>query len=593
MKSASGRWILSFNGEIYNFESIRRELEKSVGAIGWRGHSDTEVLLAAIDAWGIAGALTRSVGMFAFALWDRQACELHLVRDRMGEKPLYYGWAGSSLVFGSELKALRAHPQWRGEVDRDSLSLFFRHNYIPSPYSIYKNVRKVPPGAWLTVSLDDVHQAQLPEPRPYWSLLGVARSAKANPFAGTEQEAITEAERLCLSAVRQQTVSDVPVGAFLSGGIDSSTIVTFMQAQSSQPVRTFTVGFEDDDYDEAAYARAIAERLGTVHTELRLHEHQALRSVPDLALIYDEPFSDSSQLPTYLVSKLARNSVTVSLSGDGGDELFGGYNRYFLGRTLHRRLLTLPQWVRRDISRMVQSCSPPLLNFILRPLSAIIPDFRVAQPSDKAYKAAEVLALDTDASVYRRLVSHWDDPESLVRGAREPPTTLDSLLEQQDIAATFEQWMMTSDMATYLPDDILVKLDRAAMAASLETRVPFLQHELIEFALSLPTEMKIRGKQGKWLLRELLSRHLPKHLFQRPKMGFTVPIDSWLRGGLRDWAEALLDEGRLRREGYLNPGPITAKWREHLSGARNWQHYLWDVLMFQSWLEEQSKPIER
>ncbi|MCI0356501.1 MAG: asparagine synthase (glutamine-hydrolyzing), partial [Acidobacteria bacterium] len=449
----------------------------SGAAPAWRGHSDTETLLAGFEAWGIENTLQRCVGMFALALWDRTERQLHLMRDRLGEKPLYYGWAGDALVFGSELKALRAHLSWRGEVDRDVLTLFFRHNYIPAPYSIYKGVWKLPPGTWLTVSHDDVGRRQLPAPKVYWSVLTAAARGREEPFAQGDAAALVELERISGQAIALQRISDVPLGAFLSGGVDSSAVVALMQAQSSRPVRTFTIGFAESGYNEAEYAEAVARHLGTDHTELYVSPEEAQAVIPRLPAIYDEPFSDSSQIPTFLVAQLARQHVTVSLSGDAGDELFGGYNRYFLSRDLRRRLMMwMPRAMRRRLAHAICACPPRLLNALLRPLGTVVPYFRVSQPSDKAYKAAELLALADGRALYRRLVSHWDDPASLVLGAREPATLLDELLMRSGVASTFEQWMMTTDTLTYLPDCILAKVDRAAMAVSLETRVPFLDH---------------------------------------------------------------------------------------------------------------------
>lgn len=589
MASNSGRYILVFNGEIYNHLSLRQELEALGAPLVWRGHSDTETLLAAFEVWGLERTLERCVGMFAIALWDRAERCLHLVRDRMGEKPLYYGWLGDALVFGSELKALRAHPAWQGEIDRDALTLFFRHNYIPAPHSIYKNVWKLPPATSLTITLDDVRRRGLPAAKPYWSVLTGPVRGGAAAFKGGDVEALSELERLCAEAIALQRVADVPLGAFLSGGVDSSAVVALMQAQSTRPIRTFTVGFAESGYNEADYALSVARHLKTEHTELYVTPEQAQAVIPQLPAIYDEPFSDSSQIPTFLVSKMARQHVTVSLSGDGGDELFGGYNRYFLGRDLWHKMMRIPYGVRAALARGVTALPPSMLDLVLRPLGRVIPQFNVSQPSDKAYKAMEVLALNRDTDLYRHLVSHWNDPGSLVIGGREPPTVLDQMLVRRDAGESFEQWMMTTDMQTYLPDDILVKVDRAAMAVGLETRVPFLDHRVVEFSLSLPLHMKIRDGQGKWLLREMLYKHVPKELIERPKMGFGVPIDSWLRGPLREWAEALLDEGRLLREGFLNPGPIRQKWHEHVAGTRNWQYYLWDVLMFQAWLEVEKR----
>ncbi len=585
MVSASGRWVIAFNGEIYNHADLRRAIEASGAAPAWRGHSDTETLLASFEAWGIENTLQHCVGMFALALWDRTEHRLYLTRDRLGEKPLYYGWAGDALVFGSELKALRAHPSWRGEVDREVLTLFLRHNYIPAPYSIYKGVWKLAPGTWLTVSQDDVRRRQLPAPNVYWSVLAAAARVSEEPFAQGDAAALVELERISGQAIALQRISDVPLGAFLSGGVDSSAIVALMQTQSPHRVRTFTIGFTEAGYNEAEYAKAVARHLGTDHTELYVSPEDAQAVIPRLPAIYDEPFSDSSQIPTFLVAQHARQHVTVSLSGDAGDELFGGYERYFLARDLRRKFMWMPWAMRRRLAQAVDACPPWLLNALLRPLGALVPHFRVSQPSHKAYLAAEVLAMADDAAMYRRVVSHWKDPSSLTLGAREPATLLDELLMRPGVASTFEQRMMTTDTLTYLPDDILAKLDRAAMAVSLETRVPFLDHRMVEFALSLPLSMKIRNGESKWLLRQMLYKYVPPTLIERPKMGFGIPIDCWLRGPLRDWAESLLDDARLRREGFLDPAPIRRKWEEHQSGARNWQYYLWDVLMFQAWLE--------
>lgn len=585
MVSSSARYAIVFNGEIYNHLALRKELNILDVSLDWRGQSDTETLLAGFEVWGLEKTLERCVGMFSIALWDSTERCLHLVRDRMGEKPLYYGWAGSALVFGSQLKALRAHPSWKGEIDRDALTLLFRHNYIPAPYSIYKNVWKLTPGTILTIRLQDVNEHHLPVPEPYWSVRTEAERGRAAPFVGSDAEALAELERRSNEAIRLQQLADVPLGAFLSGGIDSSVVVALMQTQNTCPIRTFTIGFSEKDYNEAEFAFAVARHLRTEHTELYVTPEQVRGVIPLLPTIYDEPFSDSSQIPTFLVSQMARRHVTVSLSGDGGDELFGGYNRYFLGRNLRRKLNQIPLGVRRAIASSVMALPPALLDALLRPLGSLIPQFKVSQPSDKAYKALEVLALARDTDVYRRLVSHWDDPENLVIGGREPPTALDQLLGRRESEETYEQWMMTTDMQTYLPDDILVKLDRASMAVSLESRVPFLDHRLVEFSLALPLHMKIRDGQGKWLLRQMLYKYVPRELIERPKTGFGIPIDSWLRGPLKEWAEELLDEARLRREGFLHPDPIRQKWNEHVAGARNWQYYLWDVLMFQAWLE--------
>lgn len=587
MLSACGRHVLAFNGEIYNHLELRIRLEQGGASPAWRGHSDTETLLACFAAWGIAETLQAAVGMFAIALWDRQQKVLTLARDRIGEKPLYYGWQGAALLFGSELKALRAHPAFLREVDRDALTLFLRHNYIPSPHSIYRGIAKLPPGHFLRVTAQDREAGSL-RPEPYWRYNDIVTAGLGDPFAGSETEAVDALEQQLMRSIGGQMLADVPLGAFLSGGIDSSTVVALMQAQSRQPVRTFTIGFDEADYNEATHAAAVARHLGTQHTELYVRPEDALAVIPELPSIYCEPFGDSSQIPTFLVSRLARQQVTVALSGDAGDELFGGYNRYLLACRLWRRLGLLPMPARRAAVAALHALPPVFWNGILGVARPVLPRrFRVGAAADKVRKLADILALPDGEAVYRRLVSHDLDPAHVVIGGAEPPT----LLTQRNAwprTDAFEHWMMALDAQTYLPDDILVKVDRAAMANSLETRVPLLDHRIVEFAWRLPLSLKIRDGQGKWILRQVLYRHVPKELVDRPKMGFGVPIDAWLRGPLREWAEALLDESRLKREGYFQPAPIRQKWREHLSGSHNWQYWLWNVLMFQAWLEADS-----
>lgn len=580
----TGRYVIVFNGEIYNHLGLRKELEQAGSAPAWRGHSDTETLLAGFAAWGVRGTVERCIGMFAFAVWDRNDHTLTLGRDRLGEKPLYYGWQGvgerACFLFGSELKAIKAHPAFSAGVDRDALCLLMRHNYIPAPYSIYRGICKLQPGSLLTVSLS----RRQPVIETYWSLTEIAVAGVRQPFGGASMQAVDELEALLTSAVRQQMVADVPLGAFLSGGVDSSTIVALMQVQSDRPVKTFTIGFGEDGYNEAVHAKAVARHLGTDHTELYVTAQQARDVIPSLPTLYCEPFADSSQIPTYLVSQLARQKVTVSLSGDAGDELFAGYNRYVMARRLWSKISRLPRGMRHLAAGGIRSISPATWNVLLKPLFAVAPgSLRHVNIGDKMHKGAGVLASDCIDELYRGLVTHWE-PDTLVLGGREPATHLrghSPPLEGLDDV----QRMMALDTLTYLPDDILVKVDRAAMGVSLEGRVPFLDHRVVEFAWRLPQTMKLHGGVGKWVLRQVLYRHVPKQLIERPKMGFGVPIDSWLRGPLKDWAEVMLDEGRLRREGYFNPGPIRAKWADHLSGKRNWQYLLWDVLMFQSWLE--------
>ncbi len=580
MFSHSGRFAITFNGEIYNHPELREQLSH----VPWRGRSDTETLLAGFDAWGIETTLKKSTGMFAFAVWDRMDRRLLLARDRMGEKPLYYGWHGDTFLFGSQPKALRAHPAFRAEIDRDALALFLRHNYIPAPYSIYRETRKLPPGTILTLSLQD----RTPEPLPYWRFKDTASYGLQNPFRGSETDAITALENLLKSAVALQMIADVPLGAFLSGGIDSSTIVALMQTQSSRPVKTFTIGFHESEYNEARKARAVAEHLKTEHTELYVTPDEAKDVIPLLPGLYDEPFADSSQIPNFLVSRLARRHVKVSLSGDGGDELFGGYKRYFTAMAIWQKVATLPALGRQVTSKMIRMIPAAAWNgmgSLLRPVVA--GERREWLLAGRAFNAADLLRVSNREELYYQLMSDWRRPADVVMGASEPPTLFNSR-EHWPKQAAFAHWMMCLDSVTYLPDEILAKVDRAAMGVSLETRVPLLDHRVVEFAWQLPLALKIRGGQGKWILRQILYKYVPKALVEGPKMGFTVPIDRWLRGPLREWAESLLDENRLKREGIFRPAPIRRKWREHLSREAEWQPHLWSILMFQSWLERQA-----
>lgn len=584
MHSPSGRFVIVFNGEIYNHNDIRERLDALPrGRIAWRGHSDTETLLVGFDCLGVEATIKMAVGMFAFALWDRETETLTLGRDRLGEKPLYFGWQGDTFLFGSELKALRAHPAFQADVDRGALSLFLRHGYIPAPYSIYEGIAKLSPGSLLTVS----RRQREPVISAYWAGVSTAESGVANPFVGSAEQAVNELEALLKNAVGRQMVADVPLGAFLSGGVDSSTIVALMQAQSSSPVKTFTIGFHEQGYNEAEHAMAVAKHLGTEHTELYVTAAQAQEVIVRLPSLYDEPFADSSQIPTFLVSQMARQHVTVSLSGDAGDELFCGYNRYQLTQKLWRKLSHVPRPVRSLLAKAVTSVSPDAWNRLADAAGVFRPHAaRVAQLGDKLHKGAGVLASETVDELYLGLVSQWQDPAAIVIGGSEPPTLLrgnvPELAGLDDV-----QRMMALDLVTYLPDDILTKVDRAAMGVSLETRVPFLDHRIVEWAWRLPQAMKLRSGQSKWILRQVLYRYVPRTLIERPKVGFGVPIDAWLRGPLRAWAESLLGESRLKEEGYLHAAMIRQKWQEHLSGRRNWQYQLWNVLMFQTWLESQ------
>lgn len=594
MLSSSGRYVLSYNGEVYNFAELRSELE--IAGAKFRGHSDTEVMLAAFEEWGIESAVRRFVGMFAFALWDRERRVLTLVRDRIGIKPLYFGWAGKTFLFGSELKALRAHKGFHAEIDRGALASFMRVGYVPAPLSIYKHVYKLSAGCVLTVGERELEAAEgfSPDPdarhaawRPvrYWSAKERVEAGCASPFKGSEAEAVEQLDGLLRNAVGLRMIADVPLGAFLSGGIDSSLVVALMQAQSNRPIRTFTVGFHEAEYNEAIHARKVAEHVGTDHTELYVSPEQARAVIPRLPAMYDEPFADSSQIPTFLVSELARRHVTVALSGDGGDELFAGYNRYFWGRRLWRYLDLVPPSIRRGLAGGITSLSPAAWANFFERFGRFLPV--VAKPGDKLHKLAALLALPDPDTMYLGMISLWKDPAEIVVQGVEPLTPVTDRANWATLQ-DFTMRMMYLDLITYLPDDILTKVDRASMAVGLEARVPLLDHRVVEFAWRLPLSFKIRQEgEGKWLLRRVLDRYVPRQLIERPKMGFGVPLDSWLRGPLREWAEELLDEQRLRREGYLHPAPIREKWAEHLSGKRNWQYPLWNVLMFQAWVERE------
>ncbi len=584
MISSSGRYVMVFNGEIYNYAEIRNELI-SIG-ISFRGTSDSEVMVEAIDAWGLSTSIKRFNGQFAFALWDRRDRLLHLVRDRVGVKPMYYGWSGKVLLFGSELKSLRAYPGFSGEIDRNALALFTRHNYIPTPYSIYQNVHKQIPGTILSFPFDQA--GFIPNPEVFWSARNAVEAGLADPFTGTETEAEEQLESLLRESVRLRMMADVPLGAFLSGGVDSSAIVALMQAESSRPVKTFTIGFHEDEYNEAEYARKVAAHLKTEHTEMMVTPQEAQAVIPKIPALYDEPFSDSSQIPTYLVSQLTRKHVTVSLSGDGGDELFAGYNRYFWGNDVWSRIGWMGSGLRGALSGSMRLLSPNTWDGIFHTLKPVLPkSLRIPSAGEKMKKMAEVVAVDSPQSLYYRLISHWKNPETLVIGGKEPLTSLTDSSNWPDIP-DLTRWMMYMDLITYLPDDILAKVDRASMGVSLEARVPYLDdHRVIEFAWRLPMSMKIKNGQGKQILRKVLYKYVPKELIERPKMGFGIPIDSWLRGPLRDWAEDLLETNRMQAEGFFNPEPIQKMWREHLAGTHNNQYYLWDILVFQEWLRAQ------
>jgi asparagine synthase (glutamine-hydrolysing) len=566
MHSACGRFCVTYNGEIYNHPALRVELEAA--GHRFRGRSDTEVLLAAIVQWGVCGALGKLVGIFAFAVWDKPNRVLTLARDAIGVKPLYYGWMSGRFLFGSELKALRADPGFDRRIDRQSLALYLRHGYVPAPRSIYAACRTLLPGSLLSVSAAD--PAARPEPTRWWSLRAAAEAGLRERFSGGSQDAVTALEQRLCEAVRLQMAADVPLGAFLSGGIDSSTVVALMQAQSTSRVRTFTIGFEEARYDEAGHARAVAQHLGTEHTEYCVTAAEARDVIPHLPQRYDEPFADASQIPTCLMCQVARQQVTVCLSGDGGDELFCGYDRYFYLQRLWRRLVWCPTTIRRTaagiLGRVAQKRTRTAAWRKLRTLS-------------------EFLSVGDGSEFYRRFNTHWREPSQLVEGL--PSAAIETPWEPLAAGGELLEQMMYLDAVGYLPDDLLVKVDRASMAVGLEVRVPVLDRSVVEFAWTLPLSWKVRGGTTKWLLRQLLERYLPRHLWERPKRGFGVPLDRWLRGPLRDWAETLLSADRLHRDGFLRPEPIQAKWREHQTGQRDWQYLLWDVLMFQAWWEAQ------
>ncbi len=584
MKSASGRFTMAYNGEIYNYKRLEAELLSQSLLPTLRGSSDTEIMLAAFEAWGIQESVQKFIGMFAIALWDHQENCLYLIRDRVGVKPMYYSWFGTTLVFGSELKALRCHPAFQAEIDRDSLAQFLQFSYVPSPHSIYKNVSKLPSGTILKINADGNCEG----PTPFWSFDQAASDGQTNRFSGSKEDAVTKLEELLTDCIGLRMIADVPLGAFLSGGVDSSLVVALMQAQSLIPVKTFSVGFQQGEYDEAVFAKEVAKHLGTDHIEHYVNDQDALDVVPLLPTMFDEPFGDPSQIPTYLVSKMARQHVTVSLSGDGGDELFGGYNRYSVARKLWRMNQKYPQKMRNILIATLKGLPPSTWESVYGLFRWAMPSrLRIKRIGERIDVLESALAAKSQMDLYERIMSHWDSPEATVIGA----SRLNPIgFEAQLFADTYEfsEAMMLTDMKTYMQEDVLAKVDRASMAVSLEAREPLLDHRLIEFALTLPPEMRTTRESSKQLLRSVLYRHVPKDLIERPKQGFAAPIGEWINGALRDWADKLLDKSLLENQGFLDPKPIQKMLKEHRSGKRNWQFALWNVLMFQAWLEENS-----
>lgn len=573
MHSHSDRYVIVYNGELYNYPTIKKQLQQK--GHQFIGRSDTEVLLTSIEEYGIEHTLHTISGMFAFALWDKKEKNLTLARDRLGEKPLYYGLINDTLVFGSELKAILAYPMMQKNISRNSVELLMRYGYIPQPNSIYDNIVKLPPGTYITLQKNKL--TLLPAPKEYWSALQVAQNGISNPLLIKDSEAIEQTDNLLNTIIKTRMISDVPIGTFLSGGVDSSLIAALMQANSENPIKTFTIGFSDKQYNEAEYAKAIAQHLGTDHTEFYVEPSDALAVIPKLATIYDEPFADSSAIPTFLVSQLTKQQVSVCLSGDGGDELFGGYNRYLLAKNLWNKMAIMPYPIRLIAKKVLLSVSPTRWNQVLQFIN-------LSMIGDKLHKFAESMTAKSPELLYQHLISQWPQPEKIILSSSKNYSQNPILLAVEEM--DFIEKMMITDSISYLPDDIMTKVDRAGMAVSLESRAPYLDHQLFEFIWQLPLHMKIRNRNNKWLLRQVLSRYIPNQFFERPKMGFGVPLAEWLRGPLRDWAETLLNKKLMEQQGFFQTKPILDKWQEHLSGKRNWQYQLWTVLMFQAWMSQ-------
>ena len=593
MMSSGGRYVMVFNGEIYNHQELRLELEKhsqfnaslndGVSEIHWRGHSDTETLLAAFEVWGIEATLKKTVGMFAIALWDRELNVLTLARDRIGEKPLYYGFQNKTFMFGSELKALKAHPDFLSEIDRDVLCLYLRHCYIPAPFSIYKGIHKLLPGTYVQLNLHSDVELPTLTPKAYWNMEDVAKMGAAYPFQGSDAEAISALDKQLRESIGLQMLADVPLGAFLSGGVDSSTVVALMQAQSDRPIKTFSIGFEEASFNEAGYAKDVAMHLGTDHTELYVSSAEAMEVIPLLGKMYDEPFADSSQIPTYLVSKMAKQHVKVSLSGDAGDELFCGYNHYKLAEKW-QKIEKIPYCVRRIAGCLINFVASHLSGYSLSLFRKTIP-FTNFLGERLRNIGNRLISIHGTNDLYLSISSQIEALEDIVIGSREAESWLKKM-GKDELFSDAKQQMMFIDSMLYLPNDILVKVDRAAMANSLETRVPFLDHRLVEFVWRLPMKMKMRNGQSKWILRQVLYKYVPRQLIDRPKAGFSIPLGEWLRGPLKEWAEAMLCDQRLDQEGYFNHSLIRKKWLDYLDGHDRHKLFIWNVLMFQVWLDE-------
>ncbi|MBR1156994.1 asparagine synthase (glutamine-hydrolyzing) [Bradyrhizobium sp. JYMT SZCCT0428] len=586
MQSNCGRFVVTFNGEIYNHLELRKDLEAAGAAAAWRGHSDTETLLCAVQHWGIKAALQRFNGMFAIAIWDAREHTLTLCRDRFGEKPLFHGWVGEDFVFASELKAFAAHPQWSGTVDRQALTAFMRFGYVPGPSTIWETVKKLDPASFTVVSHPMCRGDVFPSPQPYWSMRQHVIDGQHN--RRTDAIAlVNELERLLCQAVTRQSLSDVPIGAFLSGGIDSSAIVALMQKCASRPIKTFSVGFAEKEFSEATHARGVASYLGTDHTELVVSPSDAREVIPQLAGIYDEPFGDSSQIPTLLLATLARREVTVALSGDAGDEMFGGYNRHVWGPRLHARFARLPYVIRLALTAAIRNVAPEPANRIGNMVGDFLPSrFRFIRSGDQLAKIGRIVNAGSFNDLYRLLSSVDDDPAGAVVDGFEPASWFDLQMAGIDQELDPLDRMTLSDALSYLTDDILQKVDRAAMSVSLETRVPFLDKDVVEFSCEVPPDYKVRNGEGKWLVRQVLDRHVPKSLIDRPKMGFAIPLDEWLRGPLKTWAADLLSANRLDRQRWLNAGRVDRIWTNHQQRKGNHGSWLWNVLMVQAWTDE-------